>query len=79
MTVAPKPRPKTASAIEAAPIGVSVVQRDMATRATTDAASPSSVTSRSETTRTMNPDARAPTAIAPASDPSARRCSSGPP
>ena len=79
VTVAPKPIPNTASETAAAPIGVSIVQPDITTSATTDAARPASVTSRSDRTRTMNPDARAPIAVAPASAPSARRCSSGPP
>ena len=40
---------------------------------------PPSATSRIGTTRTMNPEASAPTAVAPASAPSASRWSSGPP
>ena len=77
--MAPKPRPNTASASAAAPTGVAVVQPDITTSATIDAMRPASVTSRSDTTRTMNPDDRAPTAVAPARAPSARRWSSGPP
>ena len=40
---------------------------------------PPRATTRSGTTRTMNPDTSAPTAVAPARAPSASRCSSGPP
>ena len=40
---------------------------------------PPRATTRSGTTRTMKPDTSAPTAVAPASAPSASRCSSGPP
>src|SRR4029079_621717 len=73
VTVAPQPRPNTAQRAAADPTGVEVVQRDIATSAPAEATSPMTVTRRSDRIRTMNPDASAPTAVAPASAPRARR------
>ena len=56
-----------------------VVQTDIASSPPMARPSPTIVTSRSPVRRTRNPETRAPTAVAPASAPSASRCSSGPP
>ena len=81
VTVSPNPAPNRASDSAAASIGVAGVQpaistqRDGAARTQPADASPA----RSGSSRTANPDSSAPSAVAPASAPSAIRCSSGPP
>src|SRR5829696_4709240 len=79
VTVSPNPAPKMPSASAASSTDVTDVQRAIATRAPIDAARPAIVTILKLRTRTAKPDRRAPAAVAPASAPRARRCSSGPP
>ena len=79
VTVSPNPNPNAPSARATDSIGVPDRQVAIAANPATLIARPASVTSRSETTRTMKPEARAPSAVAPASAPRARRCWSGPP
>src|SRR5829696_1102160 len=79
VTVSPNPAPKMPSASAASSTDVWDVQRAIATRAPIDAARPTIVTILKLRTRTAKPDRRAPAAVAPASAPRARRCSSGPP
>ena len=79
VTVSPNPSPNTASAMAMSAVGVSVVHVDIRHNAPMLRPSPISVTQRSDRTRTTKPDTSAPTAIIPASAPSAIRCWSGPP
>ena len=79
VTVSPNPNPKTASEPATASIPVSGVHDAIAMRPAMLSARPTSVASRSDRTRSANPETSAPTAVAPASAPRARRWSSGPP
>ncbi len=79
VTVSPKPSPYAPSASATVSRLVSAVQRDIASRPARLRTMPPSATSRIDTKRTRKPDTSAPTAVAPASEPSASRCSSGPP
>ncbi len=60
VTVSPKPAPNSASAPAADSIDVSAVQPAISTSPTIEAPSPTSVTMRSDRSRTANPDTSAP-------------------
>src|SRR4051794_6814285 len=79
VTVSPNPAPNRASGAATPEMDVSCVQPAMSQSPTTDAPSPTSVTIRSESSRTAKPDRSAPAAVAAASAPRASRCSSAPP
>ena len=64
VTVRPNPAPNNASAAAALPTDVPGVQPAIISRPTIDAPSPTSVTTRSESTRTANPDTSAAAALA---------------
>ena len=79
VTVSPKPKPKTPSARATCSMVIDAVHVDITSSAPALATRPTSVTSRKDRRRTAKPDTSAPTAVKPASAPSASRWSSGPP
>ena len=79
VTVNPKPSPNSPRVAATSPTRTPGDQRDIASRAVTLASTPATEIRRSDMIRTRKPDASAPTAVAPASEPSASRWSFGPP
>ena len=78
VTVSPKPTPKSDTPIRSVLKGESGTRPDSVTRPTAASPRPTRLRTTIPTTRSANPEARAPTAVASASEPSTRRCSSEP-
>src|SRR5204863_7251547 len=79
VTVSPNPNPNPPSATDTSSIEVAGDHVDIRHNAKVLMARPTSVTRRSDRSRTAKPATGAPIAVAPASAPSASRCWSGPP